>query len=275
MLPNVLTALAVVSLIGIVFGILLALFLHLFGVEEDEKTKEIRDALPGINCGSCGYKGCSDYAEALAKGEADPSLCVPGAEATAKRIGEILGVEVAEPKDVVAFVHCNGNCDVTVNKAVVTGIPTCRALSMTYGGPKLCSYGCLGCGDCAAVCISNAITVENGVAKVDTSRCLGCGMCAKECPKKLISMIPQEAAVAVLCSSKDKGADSRKACKNACIGCKKCEKTCQSGAVTVVDNCAVIDYSKCTGCGLCAEACPTGSLKKVFLPDLPEGFSLK
>ena len=78
--------------------------------------------------------------------------------------------------------------------------------------------------------------------------------------------------MAVYCSSKDKGADARKACQNACIGCKKCEKVCPDNAITVIDNCAVVDYTKCTGCGLCTESCPTGCLKKVSFPDLPENF---
>lgn len=271
---DVLTAFAVVVSVGLVFGILLALFIHLFGIEEDEKTKKIREALPGINCGACGFKGCNDYAEALSKGEAQPNRCIPGAEATAKELGEILGVAVEEPKDVIAFVHCNGTCDVTTEKAVYDGIASCKAGTMIYGGSKSCSFGCLGCGDCAKVCIAQAISVVNGVARVDTSRCVGCGLCAKECPKKIISMIPQEAATVVYCSSQDKGADARKACKNACIGCKKCEKNCPEQAITVVNNCAVIDYGKCTGCGLCVEGCPTGCLKKVSFPDLPECFSL-
>ena len=88
-------------------------------------------------------------------------------------------------------------------------------------------------------------------------------------------MLPQEAKTAVICSNKQKGADARKACQNACIGCKKCEKVCPNGAVSVVDNLAVIDYTKCTHCGLCAEGCPTGSLKKVFFPDIPEGCDCK
>ena len=98
-------------------------------------------------------------------------------------------------------------------------------------------------------------------------------MCVKTCPKHIISMIPQEAATVVYCSSKDKGADARKACKNACIACRKCEKTCPHDAIKVIDNCAVIDYEKCTGCGACAEACPTGCIKKEFFPDLPENFT--
>ena len=274
MITDILIALAAVVALGLFFGILLAVCIHLFGIEEDEKTKQIRAALPGINCGACGYKGCNDYAEAMAKGEAAPNRCIPGAEATAKELGEILGVEVEEPKDLVAFVHCNGTCDAAVDKAVYDGIDTCRARSAIYGGAKACVWGCIGCGDCADVCISDAICLEDGIARIDTSRCVGCGLCAKTCPKKIISMIPQEAATVVYCSSKDKGADARKACKNACIACKKCEKLCPHDAIKVVDNCAVIDYSKCTGCGLCAEGCPTGCIKKAFFPDLPEGFEI-
>jgi formate hydrogenlyase subunit 6/NADH:ubiquinone oxidoreductase subunit I len=102
------------------------------------------------------------------------------------------------------------------------------------------------------------------------ARCLGCGICANTCPKKIINMIPQETTTVVMCSNKQKGADARKACKNACIGCKKCEKACQYGAITVVDNLAQIDYNKCIYCGLCVNECPTGCLKKVFFPNLPE-----
>ncbi len=273
MFIDVLTAFAVVVSVGLIFGILLAVMVHLFGVKEDETKEKLREILPGINCGACGFRGCSDYAEAMAKGEAKPNLCIPGAADVARELGEVLGVEVEEPKDMVAFVHCNGTCDAAPDRSVYEGITTCRARSMIYGGPKGCSYGCLGCGDCAKVCVSDAICMTDGVARINTSRCVGCGMCAKECPKGIISMVPQETAVAVYCSNKDKGADARKLCKNACIACKKCEKACESGAITVIDNCAVIDYSKCTGCGKCAEGCPTGCLKKVVFPDLPENFS--
>ncbi len=274
MLIDILTALIVLVSVGLIFGIILALFTRFFGVEEDKKTKEIRAVLPGINCGACGFTGCNDYAEALSKGTAKPNLCIPGADSVAKELGAILGVEVDKPKDMIAFVHCNGTCDAVTNKSVYDGIMSCQASSMIYAGPLACRYGCLGCGDCAKVCISNAIKVINGVAVVDTSLCVGCGMCAKKCPKKIISMIPQEAPTAVYCSNKDKGADARKACKNACIGCKKCEKLCPNQAITVTNNCAVIDYTKCTGCGACAESCPTGCLKNVSFPDIPKDFTL-
>lgn len=275
MIIDVLIALAVVVAVGLILGILLAVCIQFFGVEEDETVKKIRAALPGANCGACGFKGCNDYAEAVAKGIAKPNLCIPGAEATAKELAELLGVAVEEPVDLVAFVHCNGTCEIAADKAIYEGLSTCSASASLYGGPKTCTYGCIGCGDCAAVCIADAICLADGIARIDTSRCVGCGLCTKTCPKKIISLIPQETATAVYCSNKDKGADARKACKGACIGCKKCEKTCPVGAITVFDNCAVIDYTKCTGCGLCTEGCPTGCLKKTHFPDLPEGYRFK
>ena len=268
----ILIAFLVVAGIALLLGIMLALISHFFSVPEDPTQEKVRACLPGVNCGACGYTGCDDYAAALAAGGVAPNLCIPGAQAVANEIGAILGVEAVEPTvDVVAFVACNGDCDATHTKAEYRGLKTCKAASLLFGGEGACSSGCLGLGECATTCPADAIYYNNGVAKVETSRCIGCGLCSKTCPKRIIHMVPQKAAVAVLCSNKDKGVDARKACQNACIGCKKCEKTCPHGAIAVVDNVAVIDYAKCTGCGTCAEACPTGCLKKVFFPNLPEG----
>lgn len=269
---DILIAFLVVGAIGLTAGVLIALMSHFFGVEENQKVKAVRACLPGINCGACGYKGCDDYAAALAEGKAKPNLCVPGAEATAAELGALLGIEVEPLKDMVAFVHCNGNCEATAKRAEYTGVSSCSAAAMLYGGPQACRYGCMGFGDCAAACPANAICMKDGIAHVDTSRCLGCGLCESICPKKIISMVPQETAVVVMCNNKDKGADARKACKNACIGCMKCVKTCPHGAITVTNNLAEIDYAKCTRCGACAASCPTGCLKQVFFPDLSEEY---
>lgn len=263
-MKDILIALGVVAAVGLLAGVLLALLSKLFAVPEDEKVKKIRSCLPGANCGACGYKGCDDYAVALSGG-AEANLCVPGGKDTADALGELLGIEVEAPKEVVAYVHCNGNCEATAKKADYDGVQSCRAAAMLYGGPDDCKYGCMGFGDCAAVCPVQAICLKDGIAHVDSGVCIGCGKCEKACPKHIISLVPKNAGTAVMCSNRDKGADARKSCKNACIGCKKCERTCPHGAIAVADNLARIDYEKCTGCGACAEACPTGCLHSVIV----------
>ncbi len=268
---EILIAFLVMLAIALVVGLLLLVCSHFFAVKEDPKKQEIRECLPGINCGACGYKGCDDYAAALAEGGVKPNLCIPGAQSVADQIGGILGIEVEPFKDVVAFVACNGHCDVTSKIAEYDGVQTCQAASMLYGGTNSCRFGCLGFGDCAATCPSDAICLVDGIARVDTSRCVGCGICANTCPKHIISMLSQNTQTVVMCSNTQKGADARKACKNACIGCKKCEKTCPNGAITVTNNLAVIDYTKCTNCGACVKECPTGCLKTVFFPNIPNG----
>ena len=268
---SILIAFGVVAAIALILGVLLALVSHFFAVEENETVKAVRECLPGVNCGACGYKGCDDYAAAVADGSAKPNLCVPGAEATALELGEILGVEVEAPEDMIAFVHCNGHCEATTKKASYEGITSCKAAAMLYGGPDACRFGCVGLGDCAAACPSGAICLKDGIAHVDSARCLGCGLCQTICPKHIISLIPQETEAVVLCSNTQKGADARKACSNACIACRKCEKVCEDGAIAIVNNLAQIDYDKCKGCGKCAAVCPTGAMKQVFFPDIPEG----
>lgn len=273
---EILTAFVFMLAVSLTAGILLLVFSHLFAVEKNPTEKKIRECLPGINCGACGYKGCDDYASALAEGdEKKANLCVPGTQTVADSISEILRIEKVEVEDVVAFVACNGRCGAVRVVANYEGVESCRGASMLYGGTNSCTYGCLGYGDCAAVCPSGAISISDGVARVDTSICVGCGICKSACPKQIITMLPQESSVAVMCSNKQKGALARQGCKNACIGCKKCEKECPSGAITVVDNLAQVDYSKCTGCLSCVDVCPTGCLKKVFFPDLPEGYDVK
>ncbi len=272
---EILTAFLIILAVALTAGILLLIFSHFFAVEKNELEQSVRACLPGINCGACGYKGCDDYAAALAEGGVKPNLCIPGAQKAADEISALLGVEKEKFDDVVAFVACNGHCGATPQTAKYEGVQTCRAASMLYGGSNACRFGCLGYGDCAAVCPNDAICLKDGIAHVDTSRCIGCGLCRQTCPKQIITMLPQEASAAVMCSNKQKGADARRACQNACIACKKCEKTCPNGAITVVNNLAVIDYEKCSGCGLCAEACPTGCLKKVFFPNLPADYDSK
>ena len=260
---EILTALLVVAIVGLIAGIMLALASHFFAVPENETVKAVRECLPGANCGACGFAGCDAYAEAVAEGKAEANACIPGGADVAAQLSSILGVDASASAPKVAYVNCTGDCSAVTEKTVYEGLQSCKAASMIYGGPSSCKFGCIGLGDCVAECPVNAISVKDNLARIDKNACIGCGKCVKTCPNNVISLVSQDIAVAVACNNKEKGAAARKNCTNACIGCKKCEKTCQYDAIKVVDNLAVIDYEKCQNCGECASACPTGCLKIV------------
>ena len=68
---NILIALLVAVVIGLLAGVMLALASHFFKVEENETVKAVRECLPGANCGACGFAGCDAYADAVANGKAE------------------------------------------------------------------------------------------------------------------------------------------------------------------------------------------------------------
>lgn len=76
--------------IGFLFGMFLSVMSEKFKVEEDPTVAMILEALPGINCGACGYPGCEGYAKAVAKGD-KPDKCLPGKKTgLEEKIKEIL-----------------------------------------------------------------------------------------------------------------------------------------------------------------------------------------
>lgn len=254
---NIALAVAVVTVLGLICGIILAVASTKFAVPMDETEQKLRECLPGANCGSCGFSGCDGYAHALATVPGtETNLCTPGADTVSKQISELLGVSYKDVAKQVAVVHCRGTCSTAKEKYTYEGIASCAAAAGLYGGPGVCIEGCLGFGDCAAVCPKNAISCQDGIARIHTENCIGCGLCVKTCPRHVISLFPDISYVKVKCSNHDKGVLTHKACTNGCIGCKKCENICISDAIHVVNNLAVIDYDKCTSCGACADVCP-------------------
>lgn len=260
-MSDVILPIVIVSVIALFGGVMLVVCSVFMTVPVDEREAKIREVLPGANCGGCGFAGCSEYAAAVAGGNAPAHLCLPGGMAVAGKISKITGLGIIEIAPKTAVVCCCGSDDNVDIKMNYRGIKTCAAASTFYGGISACTYGCMGLGDCAAVCVYGAMSVENGVAKVDQSKCTGCSTCSKACPKGLIKMVRTDATHIVLCSSHDKGATTVKTCKAGCLGCGKCVRACSSGAITLDKNLAVIDPAKCKSCGACVGVCPTGAIK--------------
>lgn len=256
---GILYAVLIITGVGFVFGIILSVASVIMAVPVDKRVEEIRECLPGANCGACGFAGCDGYAEAVASGEAEPYKCTPGGETTAKALSELLGVEIKTER-FVAVVGCNHSLEGVNTDYIYEGRQSCASAKLLYGGQLACKYGCMGFGDCVSACEYGAIKVIDGRARVDREKCVGCAKCVKSCPSSVIALIPYDSKVTVACHNLEKGAVARKKCTAACIGCMKCTKVCESDAIKVENFLASIDTHKCTNCGKCAEVCPQGCI---------------
>jgi RnfABCDGE-type electron transport complex B subunit len=256
-MTNALIAALVLGGLGIFFGLLLAISSKVFYVKVDEREEKVASCLNGANCGGCGYAGCDGYANALVDGSEEKiNKCVAGGAAVVEALAKATGKEAEAVEEKVAYVHCKGDCEATQKKAEYNGTKTCKASKLLFGGEGTCTFGCLGYGDCAAVCPEQAINVINGVAHVNGARCIACGQCVSVCPQKIVTLIPKAAAVKVTCSNKEKGPVVMKKCTAGCIGCGLCMRNCPAEAIKVEGFLATIDYEKCIGCGKCREVCP-------------------
>lgn len=228
-----------------------------FAVEIDPKVKEIEDALPGANCGGCGFPGCSGFAEAVVAGSADPGGCIAGGTPVAQQIGHVLGLEIESGPKKVARVFCRGGITHARDKYAYAGVKDCNAAALLAGGPKACDYGCPGLGTCVQVCPFGAITMgPENIPIIDPRKCTGCGKCEAICPKKVIRLVPESQRFLVLCNSHDKGKAVKSVCQIGCIACQICVKKCPAEAIHMEESLAVIDPEKCTSCGTCWEKCP-------------------
>ena len=59
------------GLLGVAFATLLGFSNRAFQVHLDPKIEQVLGALPGSNCGACGFAGCLGLAEAIAAGKAE------------------------------------------------------------------------------------------------------------------------------------------------------------------------------------------------------------
>lgn len=121
----IMLAILIVAGVGLVAGLVLAVASVVMAVPRDEKVEAVRDALPGANCGACGYSGCDGYAHALVHEGAKVGLCSPGGAETAEKTSTLLGVSgTVEVK--TAMVRCGGCEAHTARKLDYHGIPSLR-----------------------------------------------------------------------------------------------------------------------------------------------------
>lgn len=255
-MTNIILSVLIFIGLGILMSALLAVASKVFAVEKNETAEKIAECLPGANCGGCGYSGCAALAEAIANGEAPVTKCSVGGAAAAEKIAEIMGVEAGMAVRMRAQVMCSGTSEYAKKKYIYEGVADCEAASKIGGGDKLCKNGCIGLGNCVKACPFGAISVERGVAAVNYAKCKGCGICVSACPKSIIKLIPFDSKHWVGCMSVDDGQNTRKVCDVGCISCKLCQRFCETGAISVDNFVASIDYDKCNGCNKCIDKCP-------------------
>lgn len=263
---------AILAGLGLLLAVVLFAVATKFKVEEDPRVDEVEKAMPGANCGGCGFAGCRAFADSAVKApDLEKHFCPVGGNEVMARVAAILGYEVKKKAPLVAVVRCNGTCENRPRINNYDGLQSCRVKAALFSGDTGCSYGCLGCGDCVEACQFDAIHMDlsTGLPVVDEEKCTACGACVKACPKDIIELRakgPRGMRMFVSCVNKEKGPVAKKACAVACIGCGICERTCMHDAIVVENNLAYIDFGKCKLCRECEAVCPTGAIHGVNFP---------
>ena len=196
--------------LGILAAVILYFVAQKFKVVEDPRIDEVEKLLPGANCGGCGFAGCRGMADALVgRDDISALFCPVGGGSCMKAIADYLGKAAPEKEAQVATVRCGGTCEKRPRTNRYDGAASCAVASSLYVGETACAFGCLGYGDCVAVCAFDAIRVNpaTGLAEVDADKCTACGACVKACPRGIIELRkkwPKNRAVYVGCVSRDK-----------------------------------------------------------------------
>jgi len=175
--------------LGLAAALGLGIAARVFYVEVDPVVEKIEEALPGANCGGCGYAGCSAAAVAISQGKMEPTGCVASSPEAHAEIAAIMGVEVSATEPMVARVGCTYPLEKADLKFDYRGAADCRAAFLVAGGPKECSVGCLGLGTCVQSCPFDALCIgAEGLPVVDEVACTGCGTCTRVCPAGIMRL---------------------------------------------------------------------------------------
>ena len=183
------TALIFMGGLGAAAALLLGVASRVFYVKEDPLIGEVENALPGANCGGCGYPGCRAAAEAIAAGKADAGICVAGGFETAVAVGRVMGVKVVAREPEIASTTCTFGTDEADLLYRYSGAQDCQAAVQLFGGSKVCPIGCIGLGSCVKACQFDALVIgPDHLPKFNPKKCVACGACVKACPKNIIQL---------------------------------------------------------------------------------------
>ena len=154
-------AIILLGTVGAIAALILFAVSKKFEVHEDPRIGQIQEALPGANCGGCGFPGCGGFANACFKAEAlDGLYCPVGGQEVMKKVAEIKGVAVVAAAPKIAVVRCNGTCEARPRTNTYDGASNCTIAASLYRGETGCSFGCFGLGDCVDACEFDAIHIN-------------------------------------------------------------------------------------------------------------------
>ena len=99
---SIVSAVLVVTVMGLLGAAILVVAAQYLSVEEDPRVEGILEFLPGINCGTCGYAGCKEYAAAIVESDVDVKLCRPGGPKAIQSINELMAASKEATGEVAA-----------------------------------------------------------------------------------------------------------------------------------------------------------------------------
>ena len=160
-------AIAALSVLGLIFGLILGYASRRFAVEDDPVVEKIDNLLPQSQCGQCGYPGCRPYAEAVGSQGEKINLCAPGGEAVMQKIATLLNVDPQPIGD-------DAGAAEPVRMLAVIDEPNC-----------------IGCTKCIQACPVDAIVgATRAMHTVISDLCTGCNLCVAPCPTQCIDLRP-------------------------------------------------------------------------------------
>ena len=124
MTNTIILTIVILSGLGLLLALVLFFVAKKFKVEEDPRIDDVEKAMPGANCGGCGFAGCRAFAEAAVKaGNLDNNFCPVGGNEVMKQVASILGYEIKEKAPMVAVVRLT-----EAARIVLASIPTTEPL---------------------------------------------------------------------------------------------------------------------------------------------------